>query len=241
LSFLSSQSSAYDSGVLPPATLTPAGDSGLRLTVADAISPAAHEAVMAWLRALDRDRPPFVVDVVPAYRSLLVVYDCARAWLPEVRAWVEAARDAPMGSAPPPRLVEVPVWYDAAVGPDLSDVAARAGVTVDEVVRRHTIPEYRVHMLGFRPGFPFLAGLDPLLHTPRLPSPRVSVAAGSVGIGGAQTGIYPVASPGGWRLIGRTPLRLFDPASRTPFRLAVGDRIRFVAIDDARYRALGHP
>ncbi len=221
--------------MLPPVTLAPAGDSGLKLRLADAISAEAHEAVMSWLRALDRTRPSFVVDIVPAYGSLLVAYDCTQADVDAVVAWVESARGEPLPPAPAPRRVEIPVWYD---GPDLGEVAAHAKLSTDDVVRLHTAPEYRVHMIGFRPGFPFLAGLDPRLVTPRLASPRVSVPAGSVGIGGAQTGVYPVASPGGWRLLGRTPVRLFDPASAEPFKLAVGDRVRFTAIDSSRYREL---
>jgi inhibitor of KinA len=137
------------------------------------------------------------------------------------------------------REVNVPVWYEPRVGPDLELLAAEKGISVPELVERHAAPEYRVYMLGFRPGFPFLGGLDPLLAASRLASPRTVVPEGSVGIGGQQTGVYPVTSPGGWRLIGRTPLRLFDPTQKTPFLFEVGDRVRFVPIDEERYRALG--
>jgi KipI family sensor histidine kinase inhibitor len=117
-------------------------------------------------------------------------------------------------------------------------VARLAGLQEDEVVRRHAAPAYLVHFLGFTPGFPYLGGLDPGLATPRLDSPRARIPAGSVAIGGVQTGIYPVESPGGWRIVGRTPLRLFDPRSDRPFLLAPGDGLRFVPVDEATFEAI---
>ena len=119
--------------------------------------------------------------------------------------------------------------YGGEDGPDLADVAAHCGLSADEVVQRHTQAEYVVYFIGFQPGFAYLGGLDDALHTPRRAEPRVAVPAGSVGIGGAQTGIYPLATPGGWQLIGRTALRLFDPQAEPPTLLAPGDRVRFVA------------
>lgn len=224
---------------LPPAAVTTAGDSGVRLRVADSISAEAHERVLAWLHVLDTERPAYVRDVVPAYRSVLVIYDCTAASLAEVTAWIDSLRARPLPPATEPPLVELPVWYDPEVAPDLLELAAAKAMSVDQLVALHSAPEYRVHMLGFRPGFPFLGGLDPRLATPRLPAPRLAVPAGSVGIGGAQTGVYPVTSPGGWRLIGRTPVRLFDPGSARPFLLQVGGRVRFVPIDGRRFRELG--
>ena len=124
----------------------------------------------------------------------------------------------------------VPVCYGGEFGPDLDDLARYARLSVDEVIARHCAPDYRVAMLGFAPGFPYLLGLDPALHAPRRATPRVRVPAGSVAIGGAQTGIYPSELPGGWLLIGRTPLTLFDPAREAPALLAPGQRLRFRAI-----------
>ncbi|MBI3350259.1 MAG: 5-oxoprolinase subunit PxpB [Burkholderiales bacterium] len=135
--------------------------------------------------------------------------------------WVEPPRDRELG-----RLVEIPVSYD---GPDLADVSAHCGLSTEEIVRRHTAAEYCVYFIGFQPGFAYLGGLDESLHTPRRAEPRVAVPAGSVGIGGAQTGIYPLETPGGWQLIGRTRLALFDPQAEPPTLLAPGDRVRFVA------------
>jgi len=133
---------------------------------------------------------------------------------------------APLG-AQTPRLVDIPVCYGGELGPDLEAVAAHCCLTAAQVVERHTEPEYLVYFLGFSPGFPYLGGLDPALGTPRLENPRKSVPAGSVAIGGIQAGIYPMSSPGGWRIIGRTPMRLFDPSLRPPELLHMGDRLRF--------------
>jgi KipI family sensor histidine kinase inhibitor len=141
-------------------------------------------------------------------------------------AWAEPAQAQALG-----RVVEIPVRYGHNAGPDLADVAAHCGLTPDEVVQRHTAAEYVVYFVGFQPGFAYLGGLDDVLHTPRRAEPRLAVPAGSVGIGGAQTGIYPLATPGGWQLIGRTELPLFDPHAEPPTLLAPGDRVRFVAID----------
>lgn len=133
------------------------------------------------------------------------------------------------------RHIEIPVYYGGSHGPDLGDVAAFHGITPEEVVRRHTEPVYTVFMMGFQPGFPYLGGLPEHLHTPRRAVPRTQVAAGSVGIGGAQTGVYPFASPGGWQIIGHTAQPLFDAAQYPPTLLAAGDTVRFVAagIDDS--------
>jgi KipI family sensor histidine kinase inhibitor len=131
----------------------------------------------------------------------------------------------------PGRLVEIPVRYGGADGPDLGEVAAHAGLTESQVVVLHASVEYDVYMVGFSPGFPYLAGLPERLAMPRRATPRVRVPAGSVAIGGLQTGVYPLASPGGWRLIGRTPLPLFDPRREPPVLLSLGDRVRFVPVE----------
>ena len=136
-----------------------------------------------------------------------------------------------VATPPPGRLIQVPVRYGGEYGPDLDDVARHAGLTADDVVRLHTGAEYAVYMVGFSPGFPYLAGLPERLAMPRLDSPRQAVPIGSVGIGGRQTGIYPVETPGGWRIIGRTSLRLFTPDADPPTLFQLGDRVRFVDQD----------
>jgi KipI family sensor histidine kinase inhibitor len=167
---------------------------------------------------------PGVVEVVPGYRTLLVTTSgvaeaaAVRTVLPRL--------DLPVLEQVRRRVVEVPVVYD---GQDLAEVASRTRLSPSEVVQRHTAPEYLVAFLGFAPGFPYLVGLDPALQVPRRPTPRTRVPAGSVGLAGPQTGIYPASSPGGWQLIGRTEVVLFDVAREPPALLAAGDRLRFVA------------
>jgi inhibitor of KinA len=133
-------------------------------------------------------------------------------------------------------VVTIPVCYDVEFGPDLPDVAHRAGLSTEEVIRLHSSPTYLVYFLGFSPGFVYLGGLPDSLHTPRLATPRPTIAGGSVGIAGSQTGIYPVDSPGGWKLIGRTPLRMFDPEATPPTRLQPGDRMKFAPIDREEFQ-----
>jgi KipI family sensor histidine kinase inhibitor len=173
-------------------------------------------------------RLPGLVNLHPAYESILVDFDPLRTDAAVIeRAICESLLAAAGDAEPPPRLVEIPVHYD---GCDLEDVARLTGLAPWEVVRRHSSAEYSVRFLGFSPGFPYLSGLPPDLAVPRLTAPRKRVPAGSVAIGGAQTGVYPVASPGGWRIIGRTSLALFDPGMDPPALLAMGDRVRFVEV-----------
>jgi KipI family sensor histidine kinase inhibitor len=141
-------------------------------------------------------------------------------------AWDEAA-EVDVGTAE----IEIPVHYGGADGPDLAALAKQLNLSVDELVKRHTQADYIVFFLGFQPGFAYLGGLDPTLHAPRHPKPRLEVPAGSVGIGGEQTGIYPAVSPGGWQLLGRTDLKLFDPARNPPTLMQPGDRVRFTALE----------
>ena len=173
-------------------------------------------------------------DLVPAFASLGVFFD-PLADPARVRAELEAMIDAADVGAERATgaaiTVEIPVVYGGDFGPDLESAAAELGLSSAQLIARHTAGEYTVAMIGFAPGFPYLSGLDPALALPRLATPRASVAAGSVAIGGAQTGIYPRESPGGWRILGRTPLVLFDPQREPPSLLQPGDRVRFVAID----------
>ncbi|KFL37388.1 5-oxoprolinase subunit PxpB [Arenimonas donghaensis] len=221
------------------------GDRGWLVTVdVDSIE-AANRRVHALRAAIEARRPPWLQDLVPAYASLALVVDghAARgqaACLAEARAWLErllaSAPDAEAGTLG--RRVDIPVCYAPEFGPDLGAWAAHCGLEVEAAISRHTAGDYRVAMLGFSPGFPYLLGLDPALAMPRLATPRPHVAAGSVGVGGSQTGAYPAAGPGGWRLLGRTPLRLFDPQRAEPALLAPGDHVRFVRIDRAGFDAL---
>jgi inhibitor of KinA len=219
--------------------ILPAGDSALVLRLGELIDPAVNDRVLAALATLDRAPLAGVVDLVPGYASLMVVYDPARTGAAAVEAWMTSALAGAQTAGPERRRVEIPVFYDRAVAPDLEALAEEKGMSVEALVALHAGATYRCYLVGFRPGFPFLGGLDPRLFSARLPTPRLRVPAGAVGIGGQQTGVYPVASPGGWRLIGRTPLRLFDAERAEPCAVRAGDEVAFVPVDRARYLALG--
>jgi inhibitor of KinA len=226
--------------------IRPLGDSALLITLGDHISPRVHSAVRKAARRIAAARIPGVTDIVPAFASVAVHYDPACAaldgrdtpyeWTRDRVASALAGTDDAADVAG--RLVDIPVCYGGAHGPDLEELAAAHSMTADEVIRLHAEPEYMVYMLGFLPGFPYLGGLAPELATPRRAVPRTHVPSGSVGIGGEQTGIYPLESPGGWHLIGRTPLRLFTPEQDPPTFVAIGDRIRFRRITEAEFHAL---
>ncbi|HZB59032.1 MAG TPA: 5-oxoprolinase subunit PxpB [Actinomycetota bacterium] len=198
--------------------LRTAGERGLLVEVEELET--VHR-LHAALRQLD---PPGVVELVPGYRTVLIVADPERAGVLDELAAGLPGLELPPAGAVAGETVEIPVSYD---GEDLPEVAGLTGLEADEVVRRHTAPEYTVAFLGFSPGFPYLVGLDPALEVPRRDTPRTSIPAGSVGLAGNQTGIYPTASPGGWQLIGRTEVTLFDPTRDPPALLAPGTRLRF--------------
>jgi KipI family sensor histidine kinase inhibitor len=213
-------------------TFAPCGDSALLVTLGDRIDLALNRRVHALAARLSADPLPGLVAAVPGYAALLVHYDPLLLDYDRVLAWAQAqarrVQAADDDALPPPRRVEVPTLYGGEHGPDLDFVAAHCGLPPEEVVRRHIARDYPVYLIGFAPGFPYLGGLDESIAAPRLPSPRLKVPAGSVGIAGAQTGIYSVDSPGGWQLIGWTPLKLFDPARQPASLLAPGDLVRFV-------------
>lgn len=218
--------------------IRPAGDRALVVEFGEAIDPAISAMVTRLDARLTALRPAGLVETVPTYRSLMVHHDPV-AGDPEAlaatleRLAFEAAREthAPSNGAVEGRVVEIPVVYGGDVGPDMAYVCEKTRLSPEEVVLRHTAPTYVVYMIGFLPGFPYLGGLDPRLATPRLATPRLKIPAGSVGIGGQQTGIYTVESPGGWAVIGRTPLVMFDPMREEPCLLLAGDRVRFVAVE----------
>jgi KipI family sensor histidine kinase inhibitor len=219
-------------------TFEPLGERMLLQRLGESVSGETSARVHVLAAALRRAALPGTGEVVPGFASLALHYDPA-AWAGPPAPWrrcAEAAAaalaHAPAGADAQGACIEVPVHYGGADGPDLAFVARHAGLSAQEVVRRHARATYQVALLGFAPGFPYLLGLDPSLATPRRTTPRLRVPAGSVAIGGAQAGIYPAELPGGWHLIGRTPLRLFDPAREPPCLLGVGDRVRFVPIED---------
>ena len=213
-----------------------ASDSSLMVVFGNVISPELHQRVMALFHALQRRQDPRIRNLHPGYASLLIDFDPLELTHEELTHTVEllaSTADAAVGGSG--AVVAIPVCYDLEFGPDLAEVAQHAGLSVDEVIRLHSSPTYLVYFLGFSPGFVYLGGLPEAIHTPRITTPRVSIAGGSVGIAGGQTGIYPIDSSGGWRLIGRTPLRMFDAEATQPTRLQPGDRMKFAPVDRATF------
>ena len=214
----------------------PAGDRSLVVELGNEISPDVNRRIRDLVLAIERRRVAGVVDLVPTYRSLLVYCDPRRVSLAELQREI-ASFERHLGETPlpPPKVVEIPTCYGGWLGPDLEFVASHCKLTPDEVVRIHAGTDYLVYMMGFTPGFTYLGGMPERIATPRLKTPRTLIPAGSVGIAQQQTGIYPVDSPGGWQLIGRTPLRLFDPHRDPPVVVEAGDYIRFTAVDRDTY------
>lgn len=225
--------------------VTPLGDAALLVEFEPAIDRRVNARVHAISADLAARGLPGVRDIVPAYASCAVHFDPLRTDRDALGSAVEdavvrssTAVEAPLAAS----TIDIPVCYGGPFGPDLPAVSAHAACSEEEVVRLHAALEYRVFMIGFLPGFPYLGTVDERIAVPRRDTPRPHVPAGSVAVAGRQTGIYPVDAPGGWHIIGRTPLRLFDPGGSPPARLAPGDAVRFVAIDEqAFHRSAGRP
>jgi len=219
--------------------LIQSSDSSLLVRFGDTVDPVQHRQVLALFRALASRREPGIVNLHPAYASLLIEFDPLRLDVQQVSALVSGVDMGAASGDPPGITHEIPVCYDAELGPDLADVSDLTGLATEEIVKLHTGPEYPIYFLGFSPGFAYLGGLSPALAVPRLASPRKLVPAGSVAIGGEQTGIYPTNSPGGWRIIGRTPVRLFKPSDASrPTLFQPGDRVRFRSISRSRFEEI---
>ncbi len=218
----------------------PAGDQALVVELGDEISPEINRRVHSLTGAIEQEGVSGIVDIIPTYRSLLVQYDAMGTTLADLQdrlSDIESSMDE--GTFQRGRTIGIPTLYQGQYAPDLAFVAQNAGLTVDEVIGLHSGTDYLVHMMGFTPGFPYLGGLSEKLVTPRLDTPRVEIPAGSVGIADSQTGVYPVASPGGWRLIGKTPLKLFDADRDPPSLISAGDYIRFVPLaNEEQYHEL---
>jgi KipI family sensor histidine kinase inhibitor len=204
------------------------------------IEPALNSLTRNVATSLESKKIPGVLEVIPAYASFVVLYQPDIVTVSSLQHAVhQCVQSVQCLRGEEGKLVDIPVCYSPTFGPDLPTVAAHNGLSQAEVVQIHSSGEYLIYMFGFAPGFPYLGGLDPRLHTPRLDTPRPRVEAGSVGIANNQTGIYPIASPGGWQIIGRTPLRLFVPEKPDPVPLyRPGDRIRFVSIPESDFHRL---
>lgn len=222
-----------------PLLIQPASDHSILVSFGHRISRRAREKVQSFTARLLASRFDFIVNIHPAYASVLIAFDPFQISHPEVESHLlSLLNDPPAQTETAARTIEIPVCYGAAFGPDLEAVAAHHHLVPEEVVRLHAEGVYQVAFIGFTPGFPYLEGLSARLATPRLPSPRTRVPAGSVAIGGAQTGIYPIATPGGWRIIGRTPVDLFVPERTSPSLLSIGDHVRFRPVSRAEFDRL---
>ena len=215
-----------------------AGDRALVIELGDEISVECNRRVHSLHKEIVREGLPGIIDIIPTYRSILVQYDVTLVSFGEL---MDRLSEVEGGTPELPdenvNVVHLPVLYGGDYGPDLEYVARNAEMEVDEVIELHSSTEYPVYMMGFTPGFPYLGGMSKRIATPRLDTPRGVIPAGSVGIAEAQTGVYPIESPGGWRLIGRTPLRLFDVTRTPPSLIDAGDRVRFVPLsDEEEYR-----
>jgi len=217
-----------------------AGENALIVYLGHDTDPAISARVQAATDAIITALGDELVDLVPSYASVLVVYDLLRTDHLAVRKAVHAALDTLQAAdAGTGKLVTLPAYYAAEAGPDLHALAERASLSVAEVVDIHQATEYRVYAIGFAPGFAYLGQVDERIAAPRLATPRQKVPRGAVAIADRQTAVYPAPSPGGWNLIGRCPVRMFDPGAQPTMPVAVGDRVRFESIDKAAYLALG--
>ncbi|MCP4629171.1 MAG: 5-oxoprolinase subunit PxpB [bacterium] len=208
------------------------GDRSLLVELGDEISPAVNQSVQELFTGLDIQKPEGILDLVPGYRSLLVIFDPLILSPASLKNIIfETIKNMDPSLLPKPRTVGIPVVYGEDFGPDLADVAKYHHLTPDEVIHYHTQPTYRVYMIGFTPGYPYLGELPDAIVTPRRKTPRTRVPRGSVGIARKQSGIYSVDSPGGWQIIGWTPIHLFDALRDPPSLLVMGDRVQFYTIN----------
>ncbi|GAB5476695.1 MAG: 5-oxoprolinase subunit PxpB [Marinobacter nauticus] len=221
--------------------IEPVSEDAILITLAPAIDDTLPARIASLVDSIYRAGFHWLVDMVPSYTTLMVVYDPVavdfRHVSAELRPLVHRLSTEAHQAELKSRLVELPVYYSVETGPDLQWLAAESGLDCEEVIRRHSSVEYRVHALGFAPGFAFMGQVDPTIAAPRKTTPRKQVPAGSVGIANRQTAVYPQVSPGGWQLIGRCPTRLFDPTNLS--LLKVGDRVRFTPISREAFLAAG--
>lgn len=217
----------------------PAGDRAMVVQFGDTIDEKTNRQVQLLAKWIETQGTEGVQEVLPTFRSLTIFYDPAKTSYHTLKTTLKHADISEGdGGHMEKRIVEIPCCYGGDFGEDLLDMEELTGVSSKEIIQIHSGTDYLVYMLGFLPGFVYLGGLDERIHAPRLTTPRVKIPAGAVGIGGSQTGVYPLDSPGGWRLIGRTPLRMYDPDREEPFLCNAGDYIRFCPIEETDYREI---
>lgn len=219
--------------------ILPTGDRALTVEFGNEIDELINARLMGFIKVLGEARIKGVEEFVPSFRAVLIHYNPSILSYAQMVKHVESALAKPFQiESRKKRIVQIPVCYDSEYGPDINFVAEHAGISVEEVIRIHSSKPYLIYMLGFQPGFPYLGGLDEKIHTPRLENPRLKLEAGSVGIGGKQTGLYPMESPGGWQIIGLTPVRCYNPEKADPIPYRAGDYIQFIPISREEYQRL---
>ncbi|MEH7441171.1 5-oxoprolinase subunit PxpB [Bacillus sp. JJ1122] len=216
--------------------IIPLGDLAVRISFGDSIKEETNARIRQFILKLEKEKVPGVIEWVPAYTSVTVYYEPERITYANVKRKLEEVYLSPAESQlPAPIVYEIPACYGGEMGSDLAFVAKYHGLREQDVINLHANREYLIYMMGFMPGFPYLGGMPEKLAVPRLEQPRFSVFPGSIGIGGSQTGIYPSDAPSGWRIIGATPIRLYDPKKPEPFLLSAGNYIKFVPINQEEF------
>lgn len=212
------------------------GDKALVIEFSDKITDEVNGKVRSMMIAIGQREIKGIVEITPTYRSLMVHYNPLEIkHIDLINVLKEIEQNLSNIEIPAPRVIEIPTLYGGEYGPDIENVSNHNNLSIDEVIKIHTSRDYLIYMIGFTPGFPYLGGMDEKIATPRLKIPRTKITGGSVGIAGNQTGIYPIDSPGGWQLIGKTPLKLYDPNRNPPILLQSGDYIKFIEINEKKY------
>jgi len=216
------------------------GDRGLLLEFGDEISHEINEKVRRMALAIQAEAITGIIETVPTYRSLLIIYDPLILSIEDLKTRLQKIEEGlEQTPFPEPKLTQIPAVYGGPYGPDLDFVSQYHGISHQEVIQLHCSKPYFIYMIGFMPGFPYMGELPEALVTPRLKTPRLSVPAGSVAIAQKQTGIYPMESPGGWQIIGRTPVKIFDSRSEPPALLQMGDLVQFYSISEEEFNQWG--
>lgn len=214
-----------------------AGDRALVIEFGNEIQEEINSKIRSLTLAIERVCIKGIIETVPTYRSLMVIYEPMIIELAELIDKVKSIQEKmDEMKLPDARVIEIPTLYGGEYGPDIEFVAQHNKISQAEVIKIHTSKEYLIYMIGFTPGFPYLGGMNDKIAAPRLQTPRTKIPVGSVGIAGEQTGIYPIESPGGWQLIGRTPVKLYDPYRKDPVLLSAGDFIKFIQINEVEYK-----